>query len=571
MNKLNNVRCFSCPEFNIPNPVDFVNTIAGNYETVERIFMEYIDNSLDSADDLAHRNDGQYPYPIDIRIMINTENKTVKFRDNCEGMDRDTLEGIANKIGSSRKAHQNWNNGEFGFGIHTFRACAENIEIITQQKGDIVREIAFNRHDKGPTGRELREKYLDGNSGTTVIIGNFDKAWWNEISPEIIKDEVEKHFDQLLRRKNLKITVYYDRGELRCSAFDYGRYLGQEFSKKLYELTEDRRGLKTTIPLNNSVEIYLKVTEDIIPDKRPVFLNKGRRIEVLKDTKSFMNKSKYRTGLWGHDNLTGYIEVSGAVEPTITRDKFKNTKRRRMLYAAILELEDKINDALVEINRRSESSTMSKLESILSSTLSKLARLDSLRFRTEFEEGMDIDLIEVDDSDLVLKRKKRGEEGEMRTKADQTEEIPVTKSRDESDLKGKQRKKTGFNVRFSDVEQKKTDGTLLRSQFIEGDAIVIYKNHSDFQERIKRTYQGELRITERLLSYLATEIAIHYKDKFFEVRKKQPEIQSILNSRKESFINLCDFVYSFEKLLQPCVGKNIITLETSTGDADGKE
>lgn len=455
MQKINNKGFFSCPKFNIPDPINFVNTIAGNYETVERIFMEYIDNSLDSADDLAYKNGGKYPYPIDIRIIINTKNKTVKFIDNCGGMDLDTLKGIADKIGTSKKAHQNWNNGEFGFGIHTFRACAENIEIITQEKGDIVREISFNKYDEKPIGRILDDRHFDKNSGTIVIISNFDKIWWNEINPKIIKNEIEKHFDQLLRKENLKITVYHDKGELKCNAFNYGEYLVQEFLQELHELFEDRRGLKTTIPLENPVKIYLKVTEDIIPEKRPIFINKGRRIESVKDTKSFINKSKYKTGLWGHNNLTGYIEVNSVVEPTITRDKFKNTKHRRMLYASILKLEDQINEALLEINKRSESSSMNKLESILSSALSRLAKLDSLRFRTQFEEGGDINLFETDNSDLKLMRNKRGGKGEEETEEDQKEEIPVIKTIDESDLKGKERKKSGFNVRFSDIEQKK--------------------------------------------------------------------------------------------------------------------
>jgi len=533
--------------------------------------MEYIDNSLDSADDLANKNGGEYPYPIDIKVIINDDDKTVEFLDNCEGMDLDTLKGIANKIGTSKKAHQNWNNGQFGFGIHTFRACAESIKIITQQKGDVVREISFSKYDKKPSGRILNGRYFENNSGTRVIISNFDRDWWNEINPEIIKNEIEKHFDQLLRKENLKINIYHNGREIGCGAFNYDKYLGQEFSKELHELTEEKRGLRTRIPLEAPVKIYLKVTDDIIPDKRPIFVNKGRRIEAVKDTKSFINKSKYKTGLWGHNNLTGYIEVNGVVEPTITRDKFVNTKRRRMLYSSIVELEDQINDALLEINKRSESSSMTKLESILSSALSRLAKLDSLRFRTQFIEGGDINLIEVDDSDLKLIREKKGKKGKKSTKKDQKEEIPVIETKDESDLKGRERKKSGFNVRFSDIEQKKTDGTLLRSQFIEGDAIVIYKNHPDFQERIKRTLQGELKITERLISYLATEIAIHYKDKFFQVKKKQPEIQNILNSRKESFINLSDFVYEFEKLLQPYVGKNLITLEMTTNNVDNNE
>lgn len=119
------------------------------------------------------------------------------------------------------------------------------------------------------------------------------------------------------------------------------------------------------------------------------------------------------------------------------------------------------------------------------------------------------------------------------------------------------------------VNKKKADGTLFRSNYIEGGAIIIYKSHPDFQERVKRTYQGEMKITERLASYLASEIAIQYKDKFFAVRGKQPEVQAILNQRKDSFVNLVEFAYQFETILQPFVGKNLLTLE-SVGDTEEK-
>jgi hypothetical protein len=558
-----NEKSFICPEFNIPNIIKFVNTIASNYETVERIFMEYVDNSLDSADDLAHDNGGKYPYTIHINIIIDKIRKTVKFIDNCQGMDIDSLKGVANNIGTSKKAHQNWNNGKFGFGIHTFRACANNITIITQQKEDIIREISFGKNDEKPLGKILKGKYFNNNCGTKVIISNFDKNWWNEVDPYIIKNEIEKHFDQLLAKENLKITIDCENKLLRCKSFDYDKYTGQEFVKDLHQLVEERRGVKTTIPLKNFVKIYLKITNDIIPDKRPVFINKGRRIEEAKDIKSFMNKSKYKTSLWGHNNLVGYIEVNDSVQPTITRDKFINNKERRMLYDCILKLEDEVNNVLVKINKRSESNNLSKLENILSSALSRLAKIDALRFRRQFENNGDINLIETENSDIKLLRKKKGGKGNKKTEQDQNEKIPVLETLDESEMKGKERRTSGFNVKFSDIEQKKIDGTLLRSQFIEGDAIIIYKNHPDFQERIKRTYQGDFKITERLMSYLSTEIAIHYKDKFFESKKKQPEIQNILNIRKESFINLSDFIYELEKILQQYVGKSLITLESS--------
>ncbi len=108
---------------------------------------------------------------------------------------------------------------------------------------------------------------------------------------------------------------------------------------------------------------------------------------------------------------------------------------------------------------------------------------------------------------------------------------------------------------------------MIRSDYIEGGAIIIYKSHPDFQERVKRTYQGEMKITERLVSYLASEIAIQYKDKFFAVRGKQPEVQAIMNHRKDLFVDIVNFSYQFETILQPFVGKNLLTLET-VGDSE---
>ena len=76
-----------------------------------------------------------------------------------------------------------------------------------------------------------------------------------------------------------------------------------------------------------------------------------------------------------------------------------------------------------------------------------------------------------------------------------------------------------------------------------------------------------MKITERLVSYLASEIAIQYKDKFFAVRGKQPEVQAIMNQRKDLFVDIVSFSYQFESTLQPFVGKNLLTLE-SVGDVE---
>lgn len=538
-----------------------VSKVARLYDSTSRIFMEYIDNSLDSAEKLFEASNGVYPYKIQISIKIDPKSRTVTFEDNCVGMDLGNLLRVVENIGDSNKKNDFVTNGEFGFGIHAYAACANQMEVTTLRIDSRsahriqVDRSAYTEDGEIPDPVLVSRTKLPINSGTIVKFSGFDADWWKEVSPHELKREIEQHFEQLLARERLEVKVIYGNEEEICKPFDYDDFLGVKIVREITDF--EIRGVHTTLPV--PVKVYLKITEDIIPDKRPIFINKGRRIEEVQSIKSFRNKSKYRTGLWGHRNLTGYIEVSGFLAPKISRDDFEQSAKRQMIYEAILKVEDEVHEALQDINKRSESANMDKLEDLLSQALSKLARQDFLRFRTDIGKGSDVNLIEVEESDLSIKKGRLGDGDKKKKKLGN--QVPVIETQDDTDLRGGQSKKSGFNVEFSDRQQKTADGTLLRSDYIEGGAIVIYKTHPDFQERIKRTYQGEMKISERLVSYLASEIAIQYKDKFFAVRGKQPEVQAILNSRKESFVNLIDFAYQFEHVLLPFTGKNLLTLE----------
>lgn len=545
-----------------------VTNIARLYESTSRIFMEYIDNSLDSAEKLYEANNGAYPYNIKITVKIDPAAKTVTFEDNCIGMDLSNLLRVVENIGDSNKKNDFVTNGQFGFGIHAYAACADKLEVTTLRIDSpsaikiVVDRSAYTEDGEIPDPVLVNKRKLPIQSGTIVKLSEFDKDWWKDVSPDDLKKEIERHFEQLLSREKLEIKVIYGGQEEVCSAFNYDDFLGIKIEKEVSEFNWHSISNKFPYPL----KISLKISEDIIPDKRPIFVNKGRRIEEVQQIKSFRNKSKYKTGLWGHNNLTGFIEVNGLLTPKISRDDFEQNAKRQMIYDAILELENEIQEALQEINKRSEDANMSKLEDLLSQVLSRLARQDYMRFRTEIGKGNEFNLLEVDDSDLTARTGKH-HKGKKKIKKKGTD-VPVITTDDETDIKGGESKKSGFNVEFSDREQKMADGTLVRSDFIEGGAIVIYKSHPDFQERVKRNYQGELKITERLISYLASEIAIQYKDKFFAMRQKQPEVQALLNSRKDSFINLIDFSYHFESMLQPFVGKNLLTLEAVSDNED---
>lgn len=565
---------------------EFLNQVANIYQNSMRIFMEYIDNSLDSAETL-YNVEKKYPYPIEIQIAIDPVNKTVTFSDNCVGMDigvktkddsgktiwKDGLLAIVTSIGKSNKKAVSWLNGQFGFGAHAYMACAEKMSILTTKKGMdhcLYMELFSNTLDVKDEKKFPKNKF-PYESGVMVTLSGFKKEWWNEVDPRSLKEEIEKHFEQLLARPNLAIKVVYGNEEELCQAFNYDSFLGKKIQKDITELKIEKRGGITTVPLDQPIRVYLKITDEIILNKRPIFINKGRRIEEVQNIKSFRNKSKYGSSLWSHANLTGYIDVAGLVNPTLPRDDFQRSENRTMLYEELLAIEDEVFQQLVEINKRSADVGMGKLEDILSTALSQLARQYNLRFKTELVAGDEINLESGSDSDLNLKQKTSGGSGHSKTKTDQTEDVPVVETMDESDMKGKERKKGGFPIKFSDVEQKKSDGTLLRSQFIEGEGIVIYNRHQDFQSRGRINKYGERILTQRLISYLSSQLVIRFKDKYFEKKGKQPEIQSILNSRAELFDDITDSVYQLEAMLQPWKNKNLSNLENSTDEQNTYE
>ena len=550
-----------------------ITNVAKMYQSTSRIFMEYIDNSLDSAEKFLDKtNFEKYQRLIQITVKINTKNKIVTFEDNCAGMNRENLLRIAEKVGESDKKADFTTNGQFGFGIHSYAACASNLEVTTKTLSSSIATRMIISRDAYIDGGEIEDlqeiprNRFPFESGTIVSISNFDREWWRDINPQDLKSEIEKHFEQLLGRQNLEIKILYDNEEIVCKPFDYDSELGIPFEKEIPTIIEPGN---VKVILSQPIKVYLKITDNIIPNKRPVFISKGRRIEEVQGIKSFKSKSKYKTSVWGHNNLTGYIDVKGELNPTIARDDFNRDSKRSSIYQEIIKIEEEIHDYLQEVNKDSESVNMSKFQDILSSALARLAREDNLRFRTTLIEGGDINLLEDPKGKNTINGEKlKGGKGIKQTKDHQKEQIPITKTDDETSIKGRENKRSGFDITFSDRVLRLSDGTLVRSSYSEGTPIFIYKTHPDFQTRIRHTRQGGLIITERLISYLSAEIAINYKDKFFETKGKQPQVQAIMNSRKDLFVDIIDFSYRLEQMLQPYVGKDLSTLENPQEDEE---
>ena len=547
----------------ISDPASLLNEIANRYQSTERVFMEFIDNSLDDAEDLLQENKGEYPYPIEISIMIDSKRGQIIFRDNCRGMDWNTLIRVTQRIGESKKKGVPWLNGRFGFGVHAFRAICNKIVFRTRNKKDEFYDLVFTRSQfQGIKPPEvLTEKFpTKQDTGTEVILSEFEPGLFEEITVESIQKEIELHFERLLARKKLEVKISIDNNKpVQCLPFDYEKISGKEFHKII------------PVPFSSpsakfkpNVEIYLKVTETIT-HRRPAFFNKGRRIAEMKYIRSFMTKSKYRTSLWDHDNLVGFVESNDLARPVITRDDFVRDRGRGLFYDMIMAIEDELKAAVDEITKKYESHSFNTLEDVLSKVLRKLAREDALKFRTvAISIGGDESLLE--DGGSILEEGHGGHYGETSGGGGEVgggeetgkgpsgegegglpgegqggprQEISPT----DTQFTGKTRRQSGFNIKFVNLPELSEDKPV-RSQFNDG-TISINIAHPDFKNRLDRLRTGELKITHRLLGYLACVVSIHYKDQYYEKYKNQPE------ARNQLFDEQVEFICRLEDALAP--------------------
>ena len=343
-------------DLEISDPVLMLNEVARRYETAERVLMEYVDNALDDAEALYRDNGGVYPYPIHIELMIDREQRAVSILDNCRGMTRDTLERVVRNVGESQKRGQTWVNGRFGFGVHAFRAAAETIRFQTQHTrgSHFALELQRDQHRGIKEARRLDEPFPSSRgTGCLVTVSGFDADWFRGVTAVSLQAEIENHFERLLARPDLHILVNeVGQPPLVCRPFDYAGLVGVDLDQVL---RLEHKG--DVYP----VELLLKVAEETAVHRPVSFFARGRRVGAAADMKSFMRKSVYKTAVWGHSHLTGYIEVGEIVQPIINRDDFVRTLGRTALYEALLPVEATLKPLLAGINQQQSRETLGQL------------------------------------------------------------------------------------------------------------------------------------------------------------------------------------------------------------------
>jgi hypothetical protein len=559
-------------------------SIAGLYSDTNRIFMEYIDNSIDSAEEFFDESTNSYKKDIEINFHI--DRNSVSFTDNCVGITNFTK--VVKSVGHSDKRDLPWTNGQFGFGIYSFLAACDEIEIRTKLKEqDEAQKIIINQKKVFKQNQEIADPSyteINSDSGTVVILSKFDKVMWKSIDFDKLVNEVEKHFELLLKRKNLTITISsLSLGKNHiCEAFDYEAYAGEPWEETKDKLVFKGKGkaIPVTVFPENPVYIYLKLLDDRVINKPPVFIAKGRRIGEIKDIKQF--DSKFKGEIWSNPKLTGYIDVSHFLEPDISRTSFRNNTNSKALWDELKEIEVMILEFLSDLNKRSETADYRKLESILNAELSKLAKLDLMNYRTQNLSGKDINVEpggpgESQEEGAGSEHHRDGENtGNDHSNnnedpngfgpSEQEGENPSDKANNDSGASNEEtfadtgftaqpRKRSGFDIKFvdGDPDEKGDTGVLIRSQLV-GGMIRIWCEHPDFVDRLSWSRTREKIITQRLVTYIAGEITVHYKDQM-QSRFGQAEYNI------EMFRDLIDWMYKFEQGISKMSGMKFSELQ----------
>ena len=567
-----------------------IGSVATLYTDVNRIFLEYIDNALDSAEEYYSYEDNSYSREIKIVFEYsgsNYRNGTVSISDNCKGMKN--LEKLVESIGNSDKKAQAWTNGQFGYGIYSFIAACDSLHVISKYEGKSACKISINKKQferdtvDGMQIPDLESCNYDYESGTKAILSKFGKEMWNSIDISKIKNEIESHFELLLHRKNIEILFVENGKENVCKPYSYDDIEGISFNEEISRLKGLDPGVEYFITDQGKppIRIFLKLSERTSLNRPPVFIKGGRRINEVRKVQGF--RSKHRSDIWKHPKLTGYIDVGNFLSPTIHRQEFTNNKLTKSFYKELYKLEDKILEWINLINDDQDRKHYSILEDKLNAALSSLAKLDMMNFRSELIAGNELPLETGGNGQQFTEEgvgaKDRGDdipnegegfsfglnEGEGLGLGENTNESNIL-GREEGDgflnqepdfldenqeLAGARRKKSGFNIKIIHREPlQDQDGNLLRSELI-GDSIEIYSKHDDFKTRVKKRNNGEKEITQRLITYIAGEITVHYKDKFWIKTQQDPEYD------KKQLVELVGFIYQFENLLKGLNGQNL--------------
>jgi hypothetical protein len=358
----------------IANQGRIVNQIAGTYKEVYRALMEYVDNSADAAAVDPSK-------PRHLMVTVDAAEREVVFEDDCSGMSPEKLGDLLQSIGKSTKANLPWVNGEFGFGVHAFRAFAQHAEFVTRAKGSRTCVMTIDReadeNQEVPITEALTES-IRAATGTRVRVYGFRKGVFKgSYFASNLRKEIEEHFDDVIQNGILEVRVRDTRGGSfeACKPADLASFPGMPIKKTISCLVDG---------VTKSIEVDAKLVEGP-PIRHPIILTRnGRRILPVGEIRSFRNHLRLNGRLpdvWTHPQLSGRIEIRDIASPNITRDDFQPGEGREALFDLLLGLQSELESVVQTSETKHRDRQLDSAAKILSERLAHVMKRFSATFR----------------------------------------------------------------------------------------------------------------------------------------------------------------------------------------------
>lgn len=578
-----------------------VKSVATLYSDPHRVLMEYIDNAIDAAEEFYDKLNNNYSKPIEINIDF--DGKTFDYariiiEDNCTGINN--LSDLVTKIGNSSKLKDENTNGQFGFGIYSFLAICDSLIITTRlANSETINRVELNsKMFESPESEEFSVVEERPNiSGFSLIepketcwsrfkLEGFSRQAFKVLNVKSFKSEIENHFELILSRQNISVKIKTNKNVYVCVPFDYNLHDGEIFHKEINQLEKTKsKKHKTKISLSipNNITIHLKVYKNRMIGRKPVFINKGRRITEISNVKAFRTTSK--SSIWSHPNITGYIDVTGILEPNISRYDFRPNVLAKALFQKLIDLEPEIKEFVSEQLKLSYSMEYKNLEDILSQTLNKLGYNKNFRAFLNFskknkytysrnKDKITLNLlspVKVDSTNGLLSGgcKNQSYFDDSLPDIKRTNDIIPFYDSPNYPYKNKEIQLKNKMVKLDDIENssgkhftnKKNDennvsiiidcennppldinGNKLRSSMI-NNQIIIYSKHPMFIDRIVNTTESGQIISNELIFYISIEIMTQIKILVYNSNKNIEDISIFFNIFNEIvYLFLEDFL-----------------------------
>jgi len=529
-------------------------------------FSEYISNGMDSGEDFYNPSIQEYSKEIKIEVIKINGNKNeqkIIIKDNASGMIINPNKAYT--IFHSSKRNDPRTAGENGMGMFSGLNLCNNIQFDTRRMNrdyfrfNISSKTFKVSNDQSPEIeiQKIKAQKNDVFTGTTVTLSSFKEGVFEDIDLNILKSRIEKYFEQILNRKNIKIILKEDdKEEIICHGFNYSEYSETEpYVKIISELhVTHSKKYKTEKVIDiskNPVTFLLAVTKNRDLNRRPYISLHGRWITEFSDIEHF--RTAYKYPIWSRNDIYCYMDATSVLETTPTRREIKKTELSKALFSTLNKLEPEI---LKYIESQSVTTYSERFHTI-EGKINEILR--------EYK-------MKTDDRDKGDKFKEYVINGYRihETKADNRktgsikEKTVASKTNSLNEHTGRRNKVTikfpsnfgngvdkNKNLRFKidDISEPFQDenGILLRS-IIRDNTIILFQKHEEFNKRIHLSAKGYYKFDPRSIHYIAIEILTHVKE--VEIRNKD-------EPKDDLYREFATEVYKLEERLNKLNGEKI--------------